>query len=93
MASAALRNFQSQMIKLAGNAVENVPRQKREISSLTLGMSERFYERLKERIRIFKEEIVNMIIEDTSDSESVYQVNFQLFPLVSTENEKKSEKE
>ena len=93
MASAALRNFQSQMIKLAGNAVEEVPRQKREISSLTLGMSERFYQRLKERIRIFKEEILNMIIEDKSDSETVYQLNFQLFPLISNKNEGKKEKE
>jgi len=93
MASAALRNFQSQMIKLAGDAVEQVPRQEREISSLTLGMSERFYERLKERIRIFKEEILNMIIEDKSDSDTVYQVNFQLFPIVAKENGKKSEKE
>lgn len=87
MASAALRNFQSQMIKLAGDAVEKIPRQQREISSLTLGMSERFYERLKERIRIFKEKILNMIIEDNSDSDTVYQVNFQLFPLVSQKNE------
>ena len=91
MASAALRNFQIQMIKLAGNAVEEVPRQQREISSLTLGMSERFYERLKERIRIFKEEILNMVIEDKSDSDTVYQVNFQLFPLVSQKIERKKE--
>ena len=93
MASVALRNFQSQMIKLAGDAVESVPREEREISSLTLGVSERFYQRLKERIRIFKEEILNMIIEDKSDSETVYQVNFQLFPLVSPKNEKVKDEE
>ncbi len=88
MASSALRNFHSQMISLAGEAIENTPRQKREISSLTLGMSERFYERLKERIRIFKEEILNMIVEDKGDSDTIYQVNFQLFPLLSKSKNK-----
>jgi len=82
MASAALRTFQTQMIELAGNAVEQVPRQQREISSLTLGVSEKFFLRIKERIRIFKEEILGMAVEDKSDSETVYQLNFQFFPLV-----------
>ncbi|MGD9202094.1 MAG: TIGR02147 family protein [Chitinispirillia bacterium] len=82
MASAVLRNFHSQMIDLAKKANEEIPRECREISSLTLGLSEVCFNRIKERIRIFKEEILNMVVEDTGDSETVCQLNFQLFPLI-----------
>lgn len=91
MASAALRNFQSQMVELAGKAIEGAPRQHREISSITLGLSEKCLHRLKERIRIFKEEILSMVVEDKSDSETVCQLNFQLFPLVSQKKKKVDE--
>lgn len=83
MASAALRNYHKQMVELAGFAIEGVPRQLREISSLTLGISVKCLNRLKERIHIFKEDILTMVVDDKSDSELVCQVNFQLFPLVS----------
>ncbi len=90
MASAALRNFHSQMVELANEAIEGAPREHREISSVTLGLSEKCFNRIKERIRIFKEEILNMVIEDKSDSETVCQLNFQLFPLVSQKDRKQS---
>ncbi len=83
MASAALRNFHSQMVGLAGEAIEGAPRELREVSSLTLGLSVKCLNRLKERIRIFKEELLTMVVDDKSDSELVCQMNFQLFPLVS----------
>ncbi len=92
MASAALRNFHSQMVGLAGEAIEGAPRELREISSLTLGLSVKCLHRLKERIRIFKEELLTMVVDDKSDSELVCQVNFQLFPLISYEKEKSDEK-
>lgn len=82
MKSFVLRNFHAEMIGLAGEALERFEPGEREISSLTLGLSEKCYERIKERIRLFKQELINMVIEDTSDSETVCQCNFQLFPLV-----------
>jgi uncharacterized protein (TIGR02147 family) len=82
MASAALRTFHTQMVGLAARAIESESREFREISSLTLGLSTRCLARLKERIRIFKEEILAMVVEDKSDSELVCQFNVQLFPLV-----------
>lgn len=90
MASTVLRSFHSQMIDLAKKANEEIPRECREVSSLTLGLSELCFNRLKERIRIFKEEILKMVVEDTSDSVTVCQLNFQLFPLIKQliENEK-----
>lgn len=81
MKSLILRNFHTEMISLAKEALERFEPSQREISSLTLGVSYKCYERIKERIRSFKEELLNMVIEDTDVSEMVCQCNFQLFPL------------
>jgi uncharacterized protein (TIGR02147 family) len=82
MNSMLLRNFHSSMIQLAKEALERFVPEEREISSLTLGVSNECYKAIKERIRNFKEEILNMVIEDKSKSDTVCQVNFQLFPLI-----------
>lgn len=80
--SLILRNFHSEMIGLAKEALDRFEPSEREISSLTLGVSQKCYDRIKERIRTFKQELLNMVIDDTTSSEIVCQCNFQLFPLV-----------
>ena len=91
MKSFVLRNFHAEMIDLARDALERFEPHEREISSFTFGLSQKCYERLKERIRTFKQELINMVIGDTSDSEIVCQCNFQLFPLVEKEPGKKGD--
>jgi uncharacterized protein (TIGR02147 family) len=78
----SLRNFSLEMIDRARESLETVPIEKREISGLTMGVSEECIERIKQRIRIFKEEIISMVVDDTNQSKSVYQMNFQFFPLI-----------
>jgi hypothetical protein len=51
-----------------------------------MGISDECRERIKQRIRIFKEEIISMIVDDKNESRSVYQLNFQFFPLVKTDD-------
>ncbi|HEX2958333.1 MAG TPA: TIGR02147 family protein, partial [Chitinispirillaceae bacterium] len=70
------------MIGLAREALDRFEPDEREVSSLTLGVSQKCYDRIRERIRTFKQELLSMVIEDSSDSEIVCQCNFQLFPLV-----------
>jgi uncharacterized protein (TIGR02147 family) len=82
MKSFVLRNFHTEMLGLAKGALERFEPNEREISSLTLGVSQKGYEKIKERIRTFKQELLSMVIEDTSNSETVCQCNFQLFPLI-----------
>lgn len=82
MRTLSLRNFSLEMIDRAREALEVVPVEKREISSLTMGVSDECIERVKQRIRIFKEEIISMVVDDTNESKSVYQMNFQFFPLI-----------
>ena len=91
MKSFILRNFHSEMIGLAKDAIERFDPAEREISSLTLGVSQKCYKQIKERIRTFKQEILNMVIDDASDSEIVCQCNFQLFPLIERDPEKRGE--
>lgn len=93
MASATLRNFHSQMVGNAQRAIEEIDREQREISSLTAGVSHKLVQRMKERIRIFKEELITMINEDTAESETVYQINFQLFPLVTPMKDERGDKD
>ena len=85
--SQVVRHFNQEMIGLAMSAPDRFPPQQREIGGLTLGLSKECYDRIKERIRIFKEEILQMVVEDPRGSDLVAQLNIQLFPLVTPETD------
>jgi len=80
-----VRHFNQEMIGLAMSASDRFPPAQREIGGLTLGLSQECYDRIRERIRIFKEEVLQMVIEDRRGSDLVVQLNIQLFPLVTPE--------
>jgi uncharacterized protein (TIGR02147 family) len=82
MKTLSLRNFSLEMLDRARESLENALVEKREISGLTMGVSNECIERIKQRIRIFKEEIISMIVDDKKEPASVYQMNFQFFPLI-----------
>jgi len=73
-------NYHRAMLQRAAEALESVERDQREISSLTLCVSEAVMLDLKERIREFRREILQ-IAELEGKPERVVQINFQLFPL------------
>jgi uncharacterized protein (TIGR02147 family) len=77
-----VRQFNQEMIALGMTAPDRFPPARREISGLTLGLSETSYERIKERIRSFKEEILDLILEDKAPTRLVCQLNVQLFPFL-----------
>ncbi len=78
--SLAVRNYHKKMIVLSGSAVEDIPRDKRNISCITGKISEKGYERIKKRIAEFREELMQILSED-DNVDQVYQINFQVFPL------------
>jgi hypothetical protein len=43
-------------------------------------------------VRMFKEEIVSMIVDDKNESRNVYQLNFQFFPLIRTVDKETKDK-
>jgi len=84
--SLVIRHFNQEMISQALTAADRILPADREIGGLTLGLSKECYDRVKQRIRIFKEEILTMVLEDSRASELVAQLNIQLFPLTASAN-------
>jgi uncharacterized protein (TIGR02147 family) len=78
----AVRAFQKEMSMLAAGAIERIPKEKRDISTLTLSTSTACLEAIRERLTEVRQEIMEMVKKD-GEAEEVYQLNFQIFPLTS----------
>jgi len=68
------------MLDMAKQALDRLPRELRDISSLTLCVAEATLPVLKQRIREFRQELLQLA-ELESCPERVVQLNFQMFPL------------
>jgi uncharacterized protein (TIGR02147 family) len=84
--SLAVKNFHHQMMERAAASIEIVPREARDISSLTVALG-------PEGLKAFKQEIVALrarLLEVSAQEQEpsrVVQLNFQLFPLAHTDEE------
>jgi len=79
--SLALMSFHRQMLKLSLEALDNVAREERDISAITVTASAQLVEQFKDEIVAVRKRFLQLSAEDISATE-VVQVNFQLFPLV-----------
>jgi uncharacterized protein (TIGR02147 family) len=78
--SAAIQSFQKMMASLGAEALVRFPKKERDISTLSVSLSEENFRKVTELICEMREKI--RIIESNEISpEKVYQVNFQVFPL------------
>lgn len=68
------------MLDLAKRALDDLPREERDISCVTLCVSEASLPLLKQRIRAFRRELLQLAEVDPQP-ERVMQLNFQMFPL------------
>jgi len=68
------------MLERASAALDLVPREEREMSSLTLCVSEATMQRLMARINELRRELLQ-VAEVDGPADRVVQINFQLFPL------------
>lgn len=76
----AVRQFQKQHMTLASDALDRLPRQQRDISTLTMGISKEGFEKIRQEIKAFRETLVSIVSND-EPADRVYQCNFQFFPL------------
>jgi uncharacterized protein (TIGR02147 family) len=76
----AVRAFQKEMSLLAAEAIERIPKEQRDISTLTLSTSVACLEEIRERLTEVRQEIMELV-KKYGDSEEVFQLNFQVFPL------------
>ena len=72
--------FHRAMMERAAEALDHVPRDEREIASLTLCISEARMRELKAELEAFREHLLQKYMNDETP-ERVVQVNFQMFPL------------
>jgi uncharacterized protein (TIGR02147 family) len=83
-----VRKFHETMIELARGSTDRNPQENRDISSLTVTVSDSGFANLKKEIQLFRKRLLEVVKAD-SDPENVYQVNFQLFPLTNVKKMKK----
>jgi len=86
--SVALKNYHMEMIELAKQSIERFSADQRELQGLTLSSSRAMYKMLKERIRSFTNEVLDMVAGEKQKAEVVFQLNLQLFPFSHQEDAK-----
>jgi uncharacterized protein (TIGR02147 family) len=74
--SLAVFNFHQQTGALALDALKQFPKDKRNFTGVTLGISKKSYAKVEH----FRAHLLT-IAEEDADADSVYQINFQLFPV------------
>lgn len=72
--------FHKKMLALASDSLDRFPAPEREISSVTLGLSDETFKCIKKMIEEFRSQLI-ALAEDDKNKERIYQINFQLFPL------------
>ena len=81
--SLAIREMHRQMGELAVKSLDQVPVKERDVSGLTIGISENAFEKISKEIADFRRRISAIVMDDAGE-ERVYRLNVQLFPLTNT---------
>lgn len=83
----AVSSFQKETISLSARAVDDISKDKRDISSVTMSVDRDCFEDVKEILRECRESVIKRVDAIDSDTDRLYQLNMQLIPL-SVEEEK-----
>jgi uncharacterized protein (TIGR02147 family) len=78
--SELITNLQIQLAELGKKAVVTVPKKERDISNLTVCLSEKSMTRIAGELSALRQKILAMS-ENDQDADRVYQCNLQLFPV------------
>jgi uncharacterized protein (TIGR02147 family) len=92
--SMAIRKHHENMGTLAIKALESVPKDERDISGITMGLSKEGFEAVKTEIANFRRRIKEIAAQTECEREKefVYRINLQLFPLSKTARKTKEAK-
>ncbi len=78
--SLAIRNFQKQAFLLGNFAHERIPKEQRDLSTITLSSSEDGFEKIKKLAKEFRKDVLK-IVEESDSYNRVFQLNLQFFPV------------
>lgn len=86
--SLAVNHFQKENLVLAGQAIDRFPRERRDVSTLTVSISEKGRDQIFSELAQFRKKLIGVVTND-KDVSQVYQLNFQAFPLSNPPKETK----
>lgn len=86
---AAVRKFQKQVLSLASDALENVPVEERDISTLTLSVDQACFEDLGEMLKEFRR-LVQKRVDSAKNTDRIMQLSMAFFPVARKKNPAKS---
>ncbi len=78
--SVAVRQFQKDTVALAGQALDGILKDHRDISTVTVTLSEKGFLEAKERIKQFRREMLELANRQ-EQPKGAYHINVQLFPI------------
>lgn len=78
--SATLAKYHMETSELATRAIDKIPPEERNISTLTLALSKEGYEQVVRKTRDFRRELME-ISKNDAEKNRVYHLNLQLFPM------------
>jgi uncharacterized protein (TIGR02147 family) len=82
-------NYHRTVLSKAKDSILNVLPEFRETVSMTIPMSVKDLQKVKDAIRGCQESIANIVNSSANDSDEVFQVNVQMFPVTKMSKEKK----
>ena len=88
--SLAVKAFQSETLRLAQESLDRHAKERRDISTVTVGIKRSRMDEIRQRIAEFRKSIIRCAEEDR-DPDDVYQFNIQLFPLTNASEEGKTQ--
>jgi uncharacterized protein (TIGR02147 family) len=78
--SVSLTNHVLNSLEQAAIALEHFPRDERNLSTVSVSISPKGYEKIVQELRAFRRRVLDIARED-ADVNRAYQFNFQIFPL------------
>jgi uncharacterized protein (TIGR02147 family) len=89
--SVAIHSFQKAMAAMAAQALDAVPKEERDFSTLTMALSEEAFNKIRTVVKEAREEIAQ-IERSVKNPQRVYQINLQCFPLTSSPDTEEKQK-
>lgn len=84
----ALRAYYQSCMQIAQRTISDISPEQRNISGLTLGISEKTYQKIVERLSEIRQEFMQLADND-EDADRVYNIHFQLYPVSGKSKERK----
>lgn len=78
--SMAIRSFQKECMALASQVLDSIPKDERDISTVTITLDDEGFEKARDRVAALQKELVD-ISAACGLVNRVYQINLQVFPL------------